>query len=68
MDVGRLADLTLRGQTRPLKLAVRAQGEHYQGTVELKQKDFGIEPISVGGGAVKVKNELRVEFDIVAKP
>jgi polyisoprenoid-binding protein YceI len=61
-------DLTLRGQTRPVKLAVRAQNGHYQGTVELKQRDFGIEPISVGGGAVKVKNELRVEFDIAAKP
>jgi len=34
----------------------------------VKQKDFGIEPIVVGGGAVKVKNELRVEFDIMAKP
>jgi polyisoprenoid-binding protein YceI len=61
-------DLTLRGQTRPVKLAVRAQNGHYQGTVELKQRDFGIEPISVGGGAVKVKDELRVEFDIMAKP
>ena len=68
MDVGRLAGSDLARADPPLKLAVQAQGEHYQGTVELKQKDFGIEPISVGGGAVKVKNELRVEFDIVAKP
>ena len=61
-------DLSLHGQTHPVKLEVRAQNGHYQGTAELKQKDFGIEPIVVGGGAVKVKNELRVEFDIVAKP
>jgi polyisoprenoid-binding protein YceI len=61
-------DLALHGQTHPVKLEVRAQNGHYQGTTELKQKDFGIEPIVVGGGAVKVKNELRVEFDIVAKP
>jgi polyisoprenoid-binding protein YceI len=61
-------DLTLHGQTRPVKVEVRAQNGHYQGSVELKQKDFGIEPIVVGGGAVKVKNELRVEFDIAAKP
>jgi hypothetical protein len=33
----------------------------------LKQRDFGIEPVSVGGGTVKVKDELRVEFEIVAK-
>jgi len=61
-------DLALHGQTHPVKLEVRAQNGHYQGTAELKQKDFGIEPIVVGGGAVKVKNELRVEFDIMAKP
>jgi polyisoprenoid-binding protein YceI len=61
-------DLTLHGQTRPVKLAIRGQNGHYQGSAQLKQRDFGIEPISIGGGAVKVKNELRVEFDIVAKP
>jgi hypothetical protein len=31
----------------------------------LKQTDFGITPISIGGGTVKVKNELRIDFDIV---
>ncbi len=61
-------DLTLHGQTHPVRLEVRAQNGHYQGAAELKQKDFGIEPIAVGGGAVKVKNEMRVEFDIVGKP
>jgi polyisoprenoid-binding protein YceI len=61
-------DLTLHGQTRPVKLEVHSQNGRYQGAAELKQKDFGIEPIVVGGGAVKVKNEVRVEFDIVAKP
>jgi polyisoprenoid-binding protein YceI len=58
-------DLTLHGQTRPLKVNVDGQSGHYKGEAELKQKDFGITPINVGGGAVKVKNELRVEFDIV---
>ncbi len=61
-------DLTLHGQTHPVKLTVQRQNGHYQGAAELKQRDFGIEPISVGGGAVKVKNELRVEFDILARP
>ena len=61
-------NLTVHGQTRPIKLEVQAKNGHYQGAAQLKQRDFGIEPISVGGGAVKVKNELRVEFDIVAKP
>lgn len=61
-------DLTLHGQTHSVKLEVRGLNGHYQGTAELRQKDFGIEPIVVGGGAIKVKNELRVEFDIVPKP
>ena len=33
----------------------------------LKQTDYGITPISVAGGAVKVKDELNIDFDIVTK-
>jgi polyisoprenoid-binding protein YceI len=61
-------DLTMHGQTRLVSFEVRGQGGHYLGAAELKQRDFGIEPINVGGEAIKVKDELRVEFDIVAKP
>ena len=61
-------DLTLHGQTRPVRLEAQGENGHYRGTVELKQRDFGIEPVSVGGGAVKVKDGLWVEFEIVAKP
>ncbi|MGH9547076.1 MAG: YceI family protein [Terriglobales bacterium] len=61
-------DLTLHGQTHPVTLEIQVQDGHYKGAAWLKQRDFGIEPVSVGGGAVKVKNELRVEFDIMAKP
>jgi len=60
-------DLTVRGQTRPVKVEVEGQNGHYRGTAELKQKDFGITPVTVGGGVVKVKNEFRVEFEIVGK-
>jgi polyisoprenoid-binding protein YceI len=60
-------DLTLHGQTRPVKVEVQGQSGHYQGTAELKQKDFGIEPVGGGGGTVKTKNELRVEFEVVTK-
>jgi polyisoprenoid-binding protein YceI len=61
-------DLTLHGQTRPVTLEIQGQNGHYLGAAQLKQRDFGIEPINVGGGTIKVKDELRVEFDIVAKP
>jgi len=29
-------------------------------------REFGIEPIKVAGGTVKVKEELKTQFDIVA--
>ena len=59
-------ELELHGRTRPVKVdVVRDQG-HYKGSTPLKQSDFGITPISIAGGTVKVKDELRIEFDIVA--
>ena len=60
-------ELDLHGQTRPVSVDITEQNGHYRGTAELKQKDFGITPISLGGGTIKVKNELRVEFDIVGR-
>ena len=61
-------DLRLHGQTKPITLEVRGKDGHYQGLAELKQTDFGIQPVSVGGGTVKVKDTVRIEFQIVAKP
>lgn len=60
--------LSLHGQTRRLVVSVKRDQGHYKGSVTLKQTDFGITPISIAGGAVKVKDELTVEFDIVAQP
>jgi polyisoprenoid-binding protein YceI len=64
-------DLTLHGTTRritvPITLrfddgAVRAAGE-----VTLDQPDFGIEPYSALLGAVKVRRDVKVAFDVVAR-
>ncbi len=33
----------------------------------MKQRDFGIMPISIAGGTVKVKDEIKIEFDVVAR-
>ena len=38
-----------------------------QGVAEMKQKDFGISPISIAGGGVKVKDAVRIEFDVVGQ-
>jgi polyisoprenoid-binding protein YceI len=38
--------------------------EHYHGSTKLKQSEFGIQPISLFGGSVKVKDQLELEFDV----
>jgi len=56
--------LSLHGVTRPIVVNVRSENGSYNGKVALKQREFSIEPISIAGGAVKVKDELQIEFDI----
>ena len=56
--------LTIHGQARTIRFAVARVNGRYRGDVAIKQRDFGIEPIRVAGGTVKVKDELRVQFDI----
>lgn len=59
-----MGDLSLHGQTRPIRVDVRGAAGGYHGSAKLKQTDFGIRPVSVGG-LVKVKNELEIEFTVV---
>jgi hypothetical protein len=59
--------LTIHGQARAVTFVVTRQAGRYRGTVPLKQSDFGIKPISIVGGTVKVKDELKVEFDVAAE-
>jgi hypothetical protein len=61
-------NLTLHGQTRPVTMDVVQQYEKYVGTVNIKQRDFDIPPISLAGGTIKVKDEVKVEFRIVLVP
>jgi polyisoprenoid-binding protein YceI len=56
--------LSLHGITHPVNVAVKGENGRYIGTTTLKQRDFGITPISIAGGSVKVKDALRIEFDI----
>jgi polyisoprenoid-binding protein YceI len=58
-------NLTLHGQTRPVVVDVALRNGHYLGSATLKQRDFGITPISIAGGTVKVKDQVKAEFDIV---
>jgi polyisoprenoid-binding protein YceI len=60
-------DLMLHGQARPVKVDVERRDGRYRGSAQLRQKEFGITPVTVAGGSIKVKDEIRVEFEIVGK-
>jgi polyisoprenoid-binding protein YceI len=60
-------DLTLHGTTRPVEFPITFLKDRYRGSVKLKQTDFGIAPVSIAGGTVKVKDVIEIVFEIVAK-
>ncbi|HLF84498.1 MAG TPA: YceI family protein [Blastocatellia bacterium] len=65
-------EITLHGVSRPLTMTAQLEfGDRVlraQGAFTLKQSSFGIKPVSVAGGTIKVKDELKFTFDIVAHP
>jgi polyisoprenoid-binding protein YceI len=61
-------DLSLHGVTRAVEVPVTTAGSHYQGRVTIRQSSWGIEPIRIAGGAVKVADEVRIDFDIALTP
>lgn len=64
-------DLTLRGVTKriavPVAATITPQQLRAAGKYTLKQTDYGIKPYSAAGGTIKVKDEVVVNFNIVAK-
>jgi hypothetical protein len=59
--------LTLHGQTHPVVVDVSEKEGGYQGSVKIKQSDFGITPIRIAGGTVRVKEDVEIRFDIRLK-
>jgi polyisoprenoid-binding protein YceI len=63
--------LTLHGVTRrqPVTARVAIFGTMLRalGDFTLKQTDYEIKPISVAGGAIKLKDELKFSFEMVAR-
>jgi polyisoprenoid-binding protein YceI len=52
--------------TFPLRVTANANGLHGQGELSILQTEYGITPVKVGGGTVKVKDKLKITFNIVA--
>jgi polyisoprenoid-binding protein YceI len=64
-------DLTLHGVTRriavPVNISATPQLLRATGKYTLKQIDFGITPYSAAAGSIRVKNEVVLNFNLVAK-
>ncbi len=65
-------DLNLHGVNKTLPIEVQIQHSDKKieatGEFKLKQTDFNIKPPSALGGTIKVKDELKITFHIVAHP
>jgi polyisoprenoid-binding protein YceI len=63
--------LSLHGVEKQISLPLRVSAKdgelRAEGEASLLQTDFGITPIKVGGGSVRVKNKVRIRFDLVAE-
>lgn len=63
--------IRLRGQVRevvvPVSVELTDRRLTATGMLELRQSDFGIEPFSTAGGALRVSDRMRIRFRIVAE-
>jgi polyisoprenoid-binding protein YceI len=70
-DLTIAGELSLRGVAKPMTVPVQVEvrGDALTGTGKMvvKQTDFGIEPVSAGGGLVKVEDGVTVTFRIAAR-
>jgi polyisoprenoid-binding protein YceI len=64
-------NLTLHGVTRGQNIAMQVtlMGDMLRasGDFTLSQSSYGIKPVSVAGGTLKLKDELKLSFDVVAR-
>ena len=58
---GTKGEHTIETQVRLVEKGLRAEGE-----TQLRQSDFGIKRVSVAAGTLKVKDEVKLSFNIVA--
>lgn len=63
-------ELTLHGVTRnqPVSLRISLNGDTLRGTGDfsVRQSDYEMRPVSAAGGTIKLKDELKLSFDISA--
>lgn len=71
-DVALNGNLTLHGVTRQLPVTAKVVANQAMirayGEFQIRQSDYKIKLVSVAGGTLKVKDELKCTFDMVARP
>jgi len=60
-------NVKIHGVVREIAVPISSSGGVFKGSVTLKQTDFGITPIKIAGGAVRVKDEIEISFEIVSR-
>ncbi|MGE5345855.1 MAG: YceI family protein [Acidithiobacillales bacterium] len=60
--------LALHGVSAPVSFEVTEEKGEFRGSATFAQRTFGIEPITIAAGTVKVKDEVKVDFDIATLP
>jgi polyisoprenoid-binding protein YceI len=71
LNAGVNGELSFHGMTQPLTLQanVNVLGTMLRigGDFTLRQSDYGIKPVSFAAGALRLKDELKFTFDLVAR-
>ena len=71
MQLTLAGDLTLHGITKGQTVSARVYlvGDTIrgQGDATVRQSEYGIRPVSVAGGMLKVKDEVKLTFEIMAR-
>ena len=70
-DLSLVGELSLHGVTQEITIPVRVtlDGRTLKavGKTTLRHDQFGMKPVTAGGGTVKVANEIHIDFQIVAE-
>jgi hypothetical protein len=56
-----------RGQPITVRIASFGEVLRTSGEFTLRQSDYQIKPVSVAGGALKLKDEVKFSFEMVAR-
>lgn len=57
-------DLTIMGRTKPVRIDAALEGDRVRGSVTVTQTRWGIKPYSAFFGALRLADDVEIEFDL----